>query len=316
MQTAESIFNRYEEIRARLPKFSDNSAAKLVHPQHIGNLGAIADDFDVFLFDAFGVLNVGETAIHGASERVKMLQKLGKKVYILTNSASYEKPSLSRKFARLGFEINDDHIISSREVLFSILNDRNLFSSREAKKWGIIGICDLGDLPKKINTVIYQPDDRSEHTEFFSADAFIFLSSANWTQKDQDKFVQHLKDNPKPVFIGNPDLVAPREDCFSLEPGYFAHEILDMTTSSIEFYGKPFSDAFRIAIDHANNNANPTKLDRILMIGDTLHTDIIGGKAAKIKTALVTDHGTFSGQDVKPYIEKSQIIPDFILPSI
>lgn len=313
MQTAESIFNRYEEIRARLPKFSDNSAAKLVQSQDIENLGEIADDFDVFLFDAFGVLNVGETAIHGAAERVKTLQELGKKVYILTNSASYEKPSLSRKFARLGFDINDDHIISSREVLFSILNDRNLFSSYDGKKWGIIGICDLGDLPRKIDTVRYQPEDQSE---FYSADAFIFLSSANWTHKDQNKFVQYLKDNPKPVFIGNPDLVAPREGCFSLEPGYFAHEILDMTTSSIEFYGKPFSDAFRIAIDHANNNANPTKLDRILMIGDTLHTDIIGGKSAKIKTALVTDHGTFSGQDVKPYIEKSQIIPDFVLPSI
>ncbi|MFD1810358.1 HAD hydrolase-like protein [Gemmobacter lanyuensis] len=36
------------------------------------------------------------------------------------------------------------------------------------------------------------------------------------------------------------------------------------------------------------------------MVGDTLHTDILGGQAAGHGTILVTDHGLFKGRDVAP----------------
>ena len=52
------------------------------------------------------------------------------------------------------------------------------------------------------------------------------------------------------------------------------------------------------------------------MVGDTLHTDVLGGAAYGIKTALVTDHGLFSGYDYKKFIEQTQIVPDFIIPTI
>ena len=52
------------------------------------------------------------------------------------------------------------------------------------------------------------------------------------------------------------------------------------------------------------------------MVGDTLHTDVLGGAAYGIKTALVTDHGLFSGYDYAKFIHKTQIVPDFIIPTI
>ena len=55
---------------------------------------------------------------------------------------------------------------------------------------------------------------------------------------------------------------------------------------------------------------------RICMIGDTLHTDILGAAAAGWKTALATAHGLLKGTDPTLPIARSGIVPDHILPSI
>ncbi len=51
------------------------------------------------------------------------------------------------------------------------------------------------------------------------------------------------------------------------------------------------------------------------MVGDTLHTDVLGGAAAGCRSVLVTDHGLFAGRDTAPFIAASGIVPDFIIPS-
>jgi ribonucleotide monophosphatase NagD (HAD superfamily) len=52
------------------------------------------------------------------------------------------------------------------------------------------------------------------------------------------------------------------------------------------------------------------------MLGDTLHTDILGAAAAGMSTALVTGHGVLAGMDVDACIAESGIRPDYILPEI
>ena len=41
---------------------------------------------------------------------------------------------------------------------------------------------------------------------------------------------------PRSVMVGNPDIVAPREDHLSLEPGYYAHEISRKIGLNAEFF--------------------------------------------------------------------------------
>jgi glycerol-1-phosphatase len=53
---------------------------------------------------------------------------------------------------------------------------------------------------------------------------------------------------------------------------------------------------------------------RIVMVGDTLHTDILGGAAAGVQTALVTGFGALLGLDVAQAIRQAAIRPDIILP--
>jgi len=315
MKTTESIFDRYEEIKPRLPefKFSQKDTLK---PCWLNNLGDLDDQFDMFLFDAFGVLNVGETVIDGAPERIKYLQAKDKLVYILTNAASYQKPALMRKFSKLGFNFGEKNIVSSREILIEHLNDQTKISRDDISQWGVISTGGLEDLPRDLDYAIYNVGAQHANTEFWQADAYIFLSTSQWTEADQLQFLTHLKKYPKPIFVGNPDVVAPRETGITLEPGYFAHEIIDKTNCTVEFFGKPFGNAFSAAIKHAKNTKPDLSLPRCLMVGDTLHTDILGGAAAGMKTALITNYGTYAGQDISPYVIKSEILPNFILPTI
>jgi len=55
--------------------------------------------------------------------------------------------------------------------------------------------------------------------------------------------------------------------------------------------------------------------ERLAMVGDTLHTDVLGGAAAGCRSVLVTGHGLFAGMAVAPLIAQSGLVPDFIVPT-
>ena len=125
----------------------------------------------------------------------------------------------------------------------------------------------------------------------------------------QARLAAELTRNPRPLVVGNPDLVAPRESGLTIEPGYWAHELQDRTGIAPRFFGKPYAEAFAIALAGSMGG-------RYAMIGDTLHTDILGGQAAGLETILVTDHGLFAGRDATAYVSRSGIVPDVMMPSI
>ena len=54
----------------------------------------IADEFDAFILDSYGVLNVGGKIINGVFEVLKELRRKNKILIVLTNGASY--PTLKK----------------------------------------------------------------------------------------------------------------------------------------------------------------------------------------------------------------------------
>ena len=62
-------FDAYQAVRHRLPqaRFPERTT-------RVPDMDALADHFDVFLLDAFGVLNIGENAIPGVVDRVAGLR--------------------------------------------------------------------------------------------------------------------------------------------------------------------------------------------------------------------------------------------------
>jgi HAD superfamily hydrolase (TIGR01450 family) len=297
LSDAVSAFARYEAIRPRLP-----AAHYPARSSVLSSLEDVADHVDGFLLDAFGVLNVGETAIPGAVARMASLRARGKRLAVLTNAASYTRSQLLAKYRKLGFDFTADEVVASRDVAVARLE-----GIAPGATWAVIAAAGdtFADIPARVLDAVADPSALAD------ADAVLFLSTARWTPALQARLVDALERNLRPFVIANPDLVAPREGGLTLEPGLFGHDLLDRIGADAHWFGKPFPEAFAEGI--ARTGLAPA---RLAMVGDTLHTDVLGGAAAGCRSVLVTDHGLFTGRDTAPFIAASGITPDFIIASV
>jgi len=289
----EHAIARYEAIRDRLPR-----AAAPVVPKLAGSLAETFGSYDGYLFDSFGVLNVGDSAIPGAADCLGVLRRTGKPFCILTNAASYTSAEAFHKYQKLGLDVRQEEILSSRDVLLGEIE-----SLHPGLLWGAIAAPE-DDFHDTRSRLIHL-----RGADWQAVEGFVFLSAVGWTEADQNRLVAALIARPRPVLVGNPDLVAPREGGLTVEPGFWAQDIQDRTGIPVTCFGKPFPQAFALA-------AARTGGGRLAMVGDTLHTDILGGQAAGHGTVLATDHGLFKGRDVTPFLAASGITPDWIVPAI
>lgn len=292
----EWAFDAYEAVRHRLPMARFPKATV-----RLPTLAQAADRWDGFLLDAFGVLNVGEAAIPGAVARMAELRRHGKRLCVLTNAASYTRAGVLAKYHRLGFDFAPDEVVSSRDVAVARLE-----TVAAGASWAAIAAQgdSFADIPADLTDAIARP------AALAGADAILFLSSARWTEPLQATLERALAERPRPVVIANPDIVAPREDGLTLEPGHYGHRLAAIPGVTLHWFGKPFPDALADAI--ARTGLAPGQL---AMVGDTLHTDVLGGAAAGCGSVLVTDHGLFAGRDVAPFIAASGIVPDVTVPT-
>ena len=79
-------------------------------------------------------------------------------------------------------------------------------------------------------------------------------------------------------------------------------------------FGKPDTQMFNYAFEDLNRDDSFAKRD-VLMVGDTLHTDILGGNKFGIKTCL-TLSGNTSLKGHRSDIRRSGIIPDHVVMGI
>ncbi|MCR9167390.1 MULTISPECIES: HAD-IIA family hydrolase [Marivita] len=294
--STETAFEAYEAVRHRLPLVAPSGTAF----RRAATLADIADGFDVFLLDAFGVLNIGEAAIPGTPERIRNLKAAGKRVLVVSNAAGFPHAALMEKYTRLGYDFAPDDVITSRVTLLAGLN------GRQNLHWGLMatrstGLRDLEDL-----NLTYLEEDPAPYD---AVEGILLVGSAAWTEERQALLEDSLRKRPRPVLVGNPDIVAPRETGFSVEPGHFAHRLADRTGITPEFYGKPFPDIFDLAFKRLGD----VDRSRVLMVGDSLHTDILGARNIGISSALIAQYGFFAGQDAEKAVLATGIVPDFIV---
>lgn len=294
--TPDEAFAAYEAVRHRLPPVLRDGACRAVK-----TLDDIADEFDVFLLDAFGVLNIGERAIPGAVERIASLCERGKRCLVVTNAAGYPHALLMKRYLRLGFRFAAEDVISSRATLLSAMK------SQPRHQWGMMatqkfGLDDLEGLD-----VTFLAEDRKAYDD---ADAFLLLGSAEWVEERQQLLEASLAERPRPVWVGNPDIVAPRETGFSIEPGFFAHRLADRAGVKPIFFGKPFGNIYDLVFSRLGGAVDRS---RVVMVGDSLHTDVLGAQTAGVASALIAGHGFFGGHDSSDAINRSGIRPDFIV---
>ncbi|MDB4222346.1 HAD hydrolase-like protein [Granulosicoccus sp.] len=288
---------RYREIRERLPA-ADFPKTSI----HRANLADLCNEIDCFVLDGFGVLNVGVDPVPGAVDRINALRAQGKLLRVLTNGASFPATRTREKYRKWGMEFDASEVISSRDALAVALK------RHPDMRWGFAALegSELGTLTH--NAVLLQDDA----ADYASCDGFVLLGVGDWSPHRQRLLADALKQKSRPLFVGNPDLVAPQVGEFSMEPGWFTHSLVDELGVAAELFGKPFDNAFELVRQTLPDDLSA---HRIAMVGDTLHTDILGGAQAGWKTILITDHGLLKGANVEQEIKDSGIRPDFIIPT-
>ena len=294
---AESVLDCYELARLPAPVRRGKAAPA-------ANLLALADRYDAFILDGYGVINVGPEPVPGIGDTIRALRAAGREVMVLTNGAGRPSRTTARRYAGWGLDMPERLVVSSRDAL-----EASLAAHPRPGLWGVMALPDseLDTLP--VETARLEDDEAL----YRRAGGFIFIRSEGWSTARHLLLAQALRESPRPVLVANPDISAPYPgERYSAEPGYWALRIEAETGVRCEPYGKPFGPAFELALSRLDGAG--IGRERIAMVGDGLYTDILGGLAAGLGTVLVTDHGLLKGLDWEERAARSGIFPDHVVP--
>ena len=296
----------YEDLRAYKPKASPRM------PQQVDRLTSIIDQFDALFLDGFGVLNIGANPVPQAGEMLRSAQAKGVEIIVLTNGASKPSAKAQAKYSGFGFDLEASQIVSSRDALIDFLENDHF----KGKTLGVIDSFTELDAIADITLKQLNPDQPDDWTK---VDAIGFFGAVHWSEAWQNCLEKALIAGIV-VYVANPDVTAPNEDSFTFEPGYWASAAAYKTQNfdRIKWFGKPHAPVFDLALKRleANTGRSNWNSDRIAMVGDSLHTDILGGQAAGFKTVLITGHGLFRDGDVSAAMKTTGIYPDFIAADV
>ncbi len=247
-------------------------------------IDTLIDRYEALLIDAFGVLLTSEGLLPGAAALVNRLNALGKPWVILTNDASRPPETSLSWYLDLGLDVRPDQIVSSGSLLVP-----------HFARLGLVGaptIC-LGPegsrrYVERAGGALVDFDDDSAEVVVAGDDAgFPFLEGVEATlstlcRRADAGLTTHL-------VLPNPDLIYPRgPGRFGLTSGSIALLLEaalelrypDRPELRFERLGKPHAPIYQAAVERVGTRD-------ALMIGDQLHTDILGAAAFGLDSALV-----------------------------
>lgn len=271
----------------------------------------IALKYKVIFFDAFGVLKTYKGVFPGVKEMLGYLQENNIDFYVLTNDASRSPELLVKSYHNAGVtEITEEKIISSgmlaREYIhYKVKNGTIAYLGTEQS---------AHYLEKKgVNVIPIQAVDIDNCQDI---QLLVFLDDEGFTWDiDLNKTLNLLRKNPVPVIVANTDgtyPVANKEVAIAI--GAISEMIEKLARKTFIRFGKPDSQIFNYAFNYAINDVTITKND-ILMVGDSLITDIIGGNKFGIDTCLVLT-GNIQPENYHLQIAALGIVPDYICESV
>lgn len=274
-------FDRAWKTYRMAERFMPPKAAPVV-PESINDIRDIADRFDLVLLDAYGVLHNGISAIEGALESFYTLREKGIAVYVVSNGPHYTPRQLAKNYKAMGYDFTADEVSNSAGQV------KTVAAQFHVDGWELNG-------PEAPLFWPERPHARSGITGlvYYETDLRLFQSYVA---------------AKRPIVVANPDVTAPVGDTFTHTPGEDAYHALQQNPDlPMAFSGKPYPEVFEAAL------AKFPHIDRrrVLMVGDTLHTDILGARHVGIQAMLVKS-GLFKGRDVGAYIAESDITPEFV----
>ena len=245
-------------------------------------LQSIADTYDLFYIDLWGVIHNGIKLHEEAIIVLKELLKKNKTFVLLTNAPRPNK-NVRNFLQKMGMNQElRDNVFTSGEAALNYLK-KNFLS----KKFFHIGP------PRDFDLFYSFEKNKSENIE----DSEYLLCTGLFDNFDKDLiyyknlFEIHIN---KIMICTNPDLIVDRGNKRELCAGSVAM-VFEKMGGKVVYFGKPHPEVYNQSID--NNNK------KILAIGDNLNTDIKGANLLNYDSLLISN-GVHKNEINKNGIEK------------
>lgn len=269
----------------------------------------VARRFKAVLFDSYGVLKNYGGLVEGGPETLATLVDEGIEIRILTNDASRSQGQQSTRFKELGYST-----IRSGEIITSGMLAK--FFLREKITSGKVAYLGTPDAARYVLDAGCLAIPVSEITNFEEIEALAFLDDEGFDwNTDLNIAINLLRARPIPVVVANTDKLYPTSGGrVALATGGIAKLVENVVDRKFLHFGKPDTQMFNYAYEDLNRKDSFSKRD-ILMVGDTLETDILGANKFGIKSCLVLS-GNTNARNVDVNIARSGILPDFIVHGV
>ncbi len=256
------------------------------------HMADLLEHYDTFCFDGYGTLyNRGSFVYPGAMEWFKMLRRAGKYLRLVTNAASDVDEVLARDADKRGFDFSTEETISSGSLLLGLVEQ--LRSGTAAKPLELRKVYYIGRETGK--NVLAKCGIEAVAMDAEPAEPIVAISSAKDTPETYVRAVKILQKPGAILLVLNSDAWAPK---IPDEHGVTVREPVSGALSerlrrdsmceanggvgcSTYYLGKPFPQIWERV------KASLPAGSRVLMIGDTLGTDVFGAKVAGFDSALV-----------------------------
>ena len=224
------------------------------------------------LIDMDGVIFNGEKAIAGSAKAIQLAKDRGLKIIFLTNNARLSSFGYVKKLARHGMAANPEDIITSGEVVGKFLKELD-----SCPKVHIIGSNALRNVILSTGTI------ESNSPDFVIAGADLNLRINDFTVA-----VRHLINGAR-LLATNTDPIIPTQNGPEPEAGPVVSFLEAASGQIAKDFGKPQRMIFDMAIERLGFSR-----DTVVMIGDTVATDIVGAKNAGLRSVLVETGNPYS----------------------
>ena len=245
-------------------------------------LRSIADNYDLFYIDLWGVIHNGIKLHEQAILVLKELSKANKNFVLLTN-APRPINVVTSQLERMGMEkILRDHVFTSGQAAL-------IYLKQHYKNKYFFHIGQLKDYDLFEDFKNYKSD------EINNSDYILCTGLFQEHFEDLDYYKNLLeKYLNKKMICTNPDLIVDKGTKRELCAGSVAM-VFEKMGGEVVYFGKPYPEVYNQSIDNKNK--------RILSIGDNLNTDIKGANLLNYDSLLISN-GVHKNEIEKYGIEK------------
>ena len=249
----------------------------------IEGLSSIADNYQLFYIDLWGVIHNGIKLHDEAVNALKQITKMNKNYVLLTN-APRPNSSVKNFLENMGLEREiREHVFTSGEAALNYLKKNFL-----DKKFFHVGP------PRDFD--LFKDFEKNKSNDINKSDYILCTGLFDENNKDlifyKNLFDKHLK---KKMICTNPDLIVDRGNKRELCAGSVAM-VFEKMGGEVVYFGKPYPEVY--------NQSFNNKGKKILSVGDNFNTDIKGANLLNYDS-LIISNGIHKSEIEKYGIEKT-----------